>query len=162
MVSLVFQHGFEAARAKASRRVYSSLLSACRGGPLPKHPLLRPISIAIACWSRVADGFPKTAETVSHFVRRVSRSPVHPANIKASNRIMILIRAPYSNCWPPSDCFWTISANRGGRKQEKRGVLRADDGRRFVSTPPLSDGSFSVRECHRFRWLPASFAFQRR
>jgi hypothetical protein len=125
--------------------------------------LLRPISIAIACWSRVADGFPKTAETVSHFVRRVSRSPVHPANIKASNRNMILIRAPYSNLLAALGLFLDdLSANRGTANR-KTGVLRPDDRRRFVSTPvELPDGSFSVRECHRFRWLLASFTFQRR
>jgi hypothetical protein len=57
--------------------------------------LFRPISIASTTSARVADGFDKTAETVWHFVRPVSRSPAHPVNIKAKNRIMILIRAVY-------------------------------------------------------------------
>jgi hypothetical protein len=62
---------------------------------VPKHRLSRPISIAIATWSRVADGFDKTAETVSHFVDALSRSPAHPINMKANSRAMILIRAAY-------------------------------------------------------------------
>jgi hypothetical protein len=45
-----------------------------------------------------ADGFAKTAETVSHFDRRVSsRSPAHPANVRADSRAVILIRAFYPN-----------------------------------------------------------------
>jgi hypothetical protein len=64
----------------------------CGGGHVPKHRLSRPISIAMATWSRVADGFDKTAETASHFVDALNRSPVHPVNMKANNRTMILIR----------------------------------------------------------------------
>jgi hypothetical protein len=67
----------------------------CRGGHVPKHRLIRPISIATATWSRVADGFDKTAETSSHFVDALSRSPVHPVSNKANSRVMILIRAVY-------------------------------------------------------------------
>jgi hypothetical protein len=59
---------------------------------VPKHRLFRPISIAIATWSRVANGFDKTAETASHFVDTLRRSPVHPVNMKADSRAMILIR----------------------------------------------------------------------
>jgi hypothetical protein len=62
---------------------------------VPKHRLIRPISIATATWSRVADGFDKTAETSSHFVDALSRSPVHPVSNKANSRVMILIRAVY-------------------------------------------------------------------
>ena len=62
---------------------------------MPKHRLFRPISIATATWSRVADGFDKTAETSSHFVDALSRSPVHPGNVKANSRTMILIRVVY-------------------------------------------------------------------
>jgi hypothetical protein len=57
---------------------------------------LRPISIAAARWLFVADGFPKTAETASHFVGALSRSPAHPVNIKAnSSAATILILTAY-------------------------------------------------------------------
>jgi hypothetical protein len=56
-----------------------------------KHRLFRPISIAIATWSRVADGFDNTVETSSHFVDALSRSPVHPVSTKANSTAMILI-----------------------------------------------------------------------
>jgi hypothetical protein len=59
--------------------------------------LLRPISIAAASWLRVVDGFDKTAETASHFVGVLSRSPPHHANMKANSRTMILILAVYPN-----------------------------------------------------------------
>jgi hypothetical protein len=78
----------------ARRGLYSNRFSACRGGPVPKHPLFRPISIAVANWSRVADGFDITAETASHFVDALSRSPVHPVSTKANSRAMILIWVP--------------------------------------------------------------------
>jgi len=87
----------------SGRRVYSSRFSARRGGAVPKHPLFRPISIAAATWSRVADGFPKTAETASHFVGDLRRSPMHPANMKANNRAMILMREVYPNYRRMSD-----------------------------------------------------------
>jgi hypothetical protein len=60
-------------------------------GHTPKHRLFRPISIAAATWSRVADGFDITAETSSHFVDALSRSPVHPISTKANSTAMILI-----------------------------------------------------------------------
>jgi hypothetical protein len=59
---------------------------------MPVHWLFRPISIAVATWSRVEDGFDNTAETSSHFVDALSRSPVHPVDMKANSRAMILIR----------------------------------------------------------------------
>src|ERR1700688_2338556 len=65
-----------------------------RGGHVPKQRLFRPISIAIATWSRVAAGFDKTAETSSHFVDALSRSPVHPVSTKANSTAMILIWVP--------------------------------------------------------------------
>jgi len=73
------------------------VLLVLRNCQLPKQWLVRPISIAAASWLRVADGFDKTAETASHFVGALSRSPVHPANMKANIRTMILIRAVYPN-----------------------------------------------------------------
>jgi hypothetical protein len=67
-----------------------------RGDQLPKQWLLRPISIAAACWLLVAAGFPRTAETASHLVGAFSRSPAHPVNIKAnSSAAKILIRSAY-------------------------------------------------------------------
>jgi hypothetical protein len=63
------------------------------GVQFPKQWLFRPISIAAASWLRVTDGFDKTAETASHFVGALSRSPAHPVKIKADNRTMILMRA---------------------------------------------------------------------
>jgi hypothetical protein len=65
------------------------------GGQFPKQWRFRPISIAAASWRRVVDGFDKTAETASQFVGALSRSPAHPANMKANSRTMILIRAAY-------------------------------------------------------------------
>jgi hypothetical protein len=64
-----------------------------RGCHVPKHRLFRPISIAVATWSRVADGFDKTAETASHFVDALSRSPAHPVSIRANSSTAILIRS---------------------------------------------------------------------
>jgi hypothetical protein len=72
----------------------SSASQLCRSGHVPKHRLFRPISIAIATWSRVADKFDKTAETSSHFVDALSRSPVHPVSTKANSTAMILIWVP--------------------------------------------------------------------
>jgi hypothetical protein len=44
-----------------------------------------------------------TAETSSHFVDALSRSPVHPVNVKANSRTTILIRSVYpAFCAPPS------------------------------------------------------------
>jgi hypothetical protein len=74
--------------------------------------LSRPISIAAATWSRVADGFDKTAETASHFVDALSRSPVHPVNAKANSRAMILIRAVYPDSDSVSDFLWAMRAYR--------------------------------------------------
>jgi hypothetical protein len=73
--------------------------SQCRraGGQFPKQWLFRPISIAAASWLRVTDGFPKTAETASHFVGAFIRSPAHPVNMKPSSITMILIRVVYAN-----------------------------------------------------------------
>ena len=64
---------------------------------MPKHRLFRPISMAAATWARVADGFAKTAETASHFVGALNRSPAHPANVRTNNMAMILILAVYAN-----------------------------------------------------------------
>jgi hypothetical protein len=76
--------------------IVSDALALLRGDQFPKQWLLRPISIAAACWRLVADGFPKTAETASHFVGAFSRSPAHPVNIKAnSSAATILIRRAY-------------------------------------------------------------------
>jgi hypothetical protein len=72
---------------------------------MPVHWLFRPISIAVATWSRVEDGFDKTAETSSHFVDALSRSPVHPVNMKANNRTMILIGASYPDLRSLSEVF---------------------------------------------------------
>jgi hypothetical protein len=67
-----------------------------RGDQFPKQWLLRPISIAAARWRFVADEFPKTAETASHLVGAFSRSPAHPASIKAnSSAATIFIRSAY-------------------------------------------------------------------
>jgi len=65
------------------------------GVQFPKQWLSRPISIAAASCLRVTDGFDKTAETASHFVGALRRSPAHPVNIKANSRTMILIRPIY-------------------------------------------------------------------
>jgi hypothetical protein len=66
------------------------------GDQFPKQWLLRPISIAAARWRFVADEFPKTAETASHLVGAFSRSPAHPASIKAnSSAAKIFIRSAY-------------------------------------------------------------------
>jgi hypothetical protein len=71
-------------------------LALIRGDQLPKQWLLRPISIAAARWPFVADEFPKTAETASHLVGAFSRSPAHPASIKANNSAAkIFIRSTY-------------------------------------------------------------------
>jgi hypothetical protein len=39
-----------------------------------------------------------TAETASHFVGALNRSPAHPVSIKANGRTMIFIRTGYPNC----------------------------------------------------------------
>jgi hypothetical protein len=76
--------------------IVSDALALLRGDQLPKQWLLRPISIAAARWPFVADGFPKTAETASHLVGAFSRSPAHPASIKAnSSAATIFIRPAY-------------------------------------------------------------------
>jgi hypothetical protein len=67
-----------------------------RGDQFPKQWLLRPISIAAARWPFVVDELPKTAETASHLVGAFSRSPAHPASIKAnSSAAKIFIRPAY-------------------------------------------------------------------
>jgi hypothetical protein len=73
----------------------------------PKQWLVRPISIAAASWRGVVDGLDKTAETASHFVGALSRSPAHPVNMTANSRIMILIRAFYANSVLLSGLPWT-------------------------------------------------------
>ena len=59
--------------------------------------------MADATWARVADGFAKTAETASHFVGALKRSPAHPANVRANNMAMILILAFCANSEALSD-----------------------------------------------------------
>jgi hypothetical protein len=51
--------------------------------------------MAAASWLRVVDGFDRTAETASHFVGALNRSPAHPVNNKANNKAVIFIRAFY-------------------------------------------------------------------
>jgi hypothetical protein len=47
-----------------------------------------------------------TAETSSHFVDALSRSPVHPVNVKANNSMaMILIRVVYPDFAPRCRAF---------------------------------------------------------
>jgi hypothetical protein len=80
-----------AAATGAARRAMT-VWPSVRGGHVPKHRLFRPSSIAVATWSRVADGFDKTAETASHFVDALRRSPAHPVSRKANSRTVILMR----------------------------------------------------------------------
>jgi hypothetical protein len=49
-------------------------------------PVVSAHSIAVATWSRVAD-----------VIDDLSRSPVHPVNVKANSRAMILMRTVYPN-----------------------------------------------------------------
>jgi hypothetical protein len=76
--------------------IVSDALALLRGDQFPKQWLLRPISIAAARWPFVVDELPKTAETASHLVGAFSRSPAHPASIKAnSSAAKIFIRPAY-------------------------------------------------------------------
>jgi hypothetical protein len=103
------------------------------GDQLPKQWLLRPISMAAACWLLVADGFPKTAETASHFVGAFSRSPAHPVNVKASSRTMILIPAAYpylralSVIVAPTSASGTMRLGGGSIAWANRDVRMTDD-----------------------------------
>jgi hypothetical protein len=60
--------------------------------------------MAAAIWARVADGFAKTAETASHFVAALNRSPAQPVNMRANNTAMIFIPT-YANSVALSD-YW--------------------------------------------------------
>jgi hypothetical protein len=76
--------------------IVSDALALIRGDQFPKQWLLRPISVAAARCPFVVEEFPKTAETASHLVGAFSRSPAHPASIKANNSAAtIFIRPAY-------------------------------------------------------------------
>jgi hypothetical protein len=98
------------------RAAPTSVRQSCCGSQFPKQWLFRPISIAAASWRRVVDGFDKTAETASHFVGALSRSPAHAANMKANSRTMSLIRTAYP--------YWRFVSGFSGITRPRKGVAQ--------------------------------------